>query len=325
MRRLFVMLATLLAFTANANPIRVVGVGVDIESARNNGFSNAIDIYVGTVVVSERELHNYKLTKNEILVYSSGYVDNYKIISQTNIGNQLQLVMDVSVNTNRISNRILGKYTTNESVDGVRIQSQVGTYQTERNNADRLLNNALNDYPYRAYNIEQLPYHITTTNRILQFVMPYKLSWNYNYLMAISDILEKTQDAKSTFLNRAFSNLTISAKDNKDHVFGKRVTYSFNDITQPQLVVGKLYDDELRIMARLMNKSNDTVWYICHHPYFLSGKTPAFYSVGDIRNITLHGNAIEQGEVKLDIGPDLNRILKDIHRIQLQIVKSKDC
>lgn len=325
MRRLLVMLATLLAFNAFANPIRVVGVGVDVESARNNGFSNAIDIYVGTVVVSERELHNYKLTKNEILVYSSGYVDNYKIISQTNIGNQLQLVMDVSVNTNRISNRILGKYTTNESVDGVRVQSQVDTYQIERNNADRLLNNVLNDYPYRAYNIEQLPHHITTTNRILQFVMPYRLSWNYNYLMAVSDILEKTQDAKSTFLHKAFSNVTVSAKDPKDHVFGKRVTYSFNDITQPQLVVGKLYDDELRIMARLINKNNDTVWYICHHPYFLSGRTPAFYSVGDIRNITLHGNAIEQGEVKLDIGPDLNRILKDIHRIQLQIVKSKDC
>lgn len=315
----------LLAFTANANPIRVVGTGIDIESAKHNGFSNAIDVYVGTVVLSERELHNYKLTKNQILVYSSGYVDDFKIISQINVGNQLQVVMDVSVNTNKISDRILGKFSSNEIIDNDRIKAQIDSYQRERQNADQLLNTVLKDYPYRAYNVEPLPYYISTTQRKMQLVMPYRLTWNYNYIVALNSVLSKTQDAKPKFLGRNLGHITVSAKDPNDLVFGKTTKFYFNDLTQPQEIVNTFYNEELRVMARINDKNNQTVWYICHHPSFLSGKSQGFYSIGDTSNVVLFGNSVEQGEVKLDISPELYRILQNSYKIELQIVKKKDC
>lgn len=315
----------LLSFNAIAEYIRVVGTGVDVESAKKNAFASAIEIYVGTIVVSEREIHNRKITKDEILLYSSGYIDDFKIVSQTQIGNQVQLILDVSVNSNKISQRILGKSTHSNVIDGDRVRAQIDTYQQERHNADKLLTMILNDYPYRAYNIEQLPYYITTNNRKMQLVMPYKLSWNYNYVMALGNVINKTQDAKPKILGRNTGMIHIYAKDPDDYIFGKHSKFEFNDLTHPSLISGNLYDNEVRIMGRIINNNNETVWYICHNPNFLSGNQPAFYSIGDVKNIKIYGNAIETNEVKLDIGPDLYRILQNSYKVQLQIVKNKDC
>ena len=130
MRKVTTMLvAMLLAFSARAEYLRTVGTGKDFESAKNNAIVTAIEIYIGTVVVSEREVHNKKLLKDEILLYSSGYVNDYKIISQSQNDNHVQVVLDVSVNTNRISNRILGRVTDPQHIDGNKLRPKVYCHQ----------------------------------------------------------------------------------------------------------------------------------------------------------------------------------------------------
>jgi predicted RNase H-like HicB family nuclease len=64
-----------------ANALQVSGQGATFEEAKQNAFRTAIEFTVGSVVTSERESNNYKLVKDEILVYSAGYVTDYKIIS----------------------------------------------------------------------------------------------------------------------------------------------------------------------------------------------------------------------------------------------------
>lgn len=325
MLRTILLLAFLLTSNAYANTIRATGTGIDFESAKLNAFSNALDTYVGTVVVSERELNNYNLVKNDILVYSSGYITDFKVINESTLNGKTYLILDISINTNRISNRILGKFSSNQFIDGNKLNDKITSYRKERQSADKLLLNILNDYPQKAYNIEQLPFFLSTHNRKIQIVMPYKLSWNYNYLMALNDVLIKTQDAKPKFLEQANSYITIFAKNPQDYVFGKNTNFKFNDVTHPDHIINTIYDRELRVMARIINSNNETVWYICHHPKFLSGKSNAFYSVGDIKNIVFYGNEIEQGEVRLDVSPELQKLLQHTYKIQLQIVKHKDC
>ena len=67
------------------NYLRTSGVGNTYEEAKNNAFREAIEYQVGVVIASERESYNDKLIKNEILAYSSAFVDEYKIISQQTI------------------------------------------------------------------------------------------------------------------------------------------------------------------------------------------------------------------------------------------------
>ena len=326
MRKLFIVIVgLLLSLHANAEYVRSVGTGIDFESAKKNAFALAIEIYAGTVVVSEKEVHNRKLVKDEILLYSSGYINDYKLISQTQIGNQVQVILDVQVNTNKISSRILGISNNNEVLNSNTIQATIETYQYERESADKLLQNILNDYPYRAFNIELLPYRIATDNRKMSLVMPYKLSWNYNYLLSLMNVLEKTQDANPRFYERATAKVVISAVDTTRYFSGKSGRFNFTDMTHPRMLVNTLYDSELRIMGKVIDKKNKVAWYICHNPIFLSGYKPAFYSSGDASNVALFGTIVEEDEVKLDIGPDLYTILKDAFKVQLQIVRYTDC
>lgn len=321
-RWLIILLAPLWAF---AEPITITGIGSTFEEAKNNGFQNAIEFYVGTLVLSEREHHNYKTTKNSILTYSSGFIDEYKIISQQSINNQITVVMQVTVSSNKISDRILGKFTSSDRIDGDRVQTQIDTYRNERNSASRIFDQVLNDYPHRAYNIQQLPYKIEIVDRNPMLVMPYKLSWNYNFLKAMDTVLSRVKDADVGYLSRPSSVVTISVKPPENSVFGTMTQHGFNDTMIPERISDKFYTDQVRIMARLIDKNNETFWYICHHPLFLSGQKPSFYSIGDTKRINLYGNNVEEGQIYLSIGPKLHAQLQNLYKIQMQIVKGSDC
>ena len=104
MRKLIVGLLLLPLWCFSAT-VTVTGIGNTVEEAKYNGFRSAIETHLGTLVLSEREHHNYTTVKNELLVYSSGYVEKYEIISQQIVRNKINLVMDVTVNSNKIRDR----------------------------------------------------------------------------------------------------------------------------------------------------------------------------------------------------------------------------
>ena len=180
--------------------------------------------------------------------------------------------------------------------------------------------------------------------------MPYKLSWNYNYIASLNDTLSAIQDAQVSIMesvsaetknilkqmfptlgpktytpNRPKSIVTISVKDPNDLVFGKLSKYGFNDTTHPETISAKFYNHEVRIMARILNKDNTTVAYICHPPLFLYVRSKTFYSMGDYNNILIEGNDVEEGAVRLSISPGLYDILRDSFKIQMQIVRAQSC
>jgi len=137
------------------NYIRTTGIGHTYEEAKNNAFKEAIEYQVGVVIASERESYNEKLVKNEILAYSSAFVDEYKIISQQNIGNKVQLVIDVKLSLLRLSDRILSKGKDSKNLDGAKHNNQYKSFLENKQNGDRILASVLNDYPRRAYDIQQ--------------------------------------------------------------------------------------------------------------------------------------------------------------------------
>ena len=55
------------------DPIRTQGRGSTFEEAKNEAFRSAIEIKVGSAIVSEQETFNDKV-RDEIVNYSAGYV-----------------------------------------------------------------------------------------------------------------------------------------------------------------------------------------------------------------------------------------------------------
>jgi hypothetical protein len=86
--------------------VQVRSEGYTPDEARRNGFSYAIDQAVGSIVVSEKEI-NGDLVRNDIINYSSGYVENFKVLNTTAQGNKYVVVQDVWVSHSKIAERAL--------------------------------------------------------------------------------------------------------------------------------------------------------------------------------------------------------------------------
>jgi len=57
------------ATTQGNHSIRVSGIGNNFENARHDAFVKAIEYKMGTLILSERETHNFKLVKNDISAF----------------------------------------------------------------------------------------------------------------------------------------------------------------------------------------------------------------------------------------------------------------
>ena len=114
----FVFLCLLIINSVFANELRITGKGKTFDEAKQNAFRTAVEFKVGSVVTGERESYNSRLVRDEIIVYSAGYVERYKLIDQFMSGNEVIVIMDILVSDSKIAQRLLGQGSTNNQFDG---------------------------------------------------------------------------------------------------------------------------------------------------------------------------------------------------------------
>lgn len=315
------------ATTSEDYIIRVSGIGVTSEHARHDAFTKAIEYKMGSLVLSERESQNLKLVKNDIAVYSSGYIDKYKIVSESINGKNIVVTVDVVVSDSKIKNRLLGSGTNLKELEGNRHSVQHSSYIRDRLQGDKILNTVLNDYPAKAYNIRQGMHEVRLdAYRNMLLRIPYSMNWNYNYIVSLNEVLSLLQDGSNGFMKPSSGTITVMAKDPNNLLIGKKEVYKFNDIMR----VHKINDsftgyNEARIQLSIKNKHLVEVYRTCYESNSINGKKPSYYALGN--NFVLYGNQQDQGLITLPISPnsELSIILKDAYRVELSIVKLEKC
>ena len=318
-------------------PIRAVGTGSSVEEAKNNAFRNAIEFKIGTMVLSEREVNNLTLAKDSLLIYSAGYVDNYKVIDTININGKFKVILDVYVSNSKLSDRIIGAQGTQAGFDGIRHDAQFNTYIDEREAGDKILQTVLKDYPHRAYKLVQQPYTIRLdANRNAYINVPYDLSWDYNYLTALNDVMKLTSDnysARNSFFNGMLTNknasVIIQSKNPNNVFFGEQNHYDFQDMIRFRLMQNAFYDNrEIRLKMTIKDGNFNVVHTSCWAPGFFYNTGPAssFYSTST-NNLVIYGRAVDKGylELKVDNNSDLYTRLKDIRILELTVLANEDC
>jgi len=333
MRLLLVAVCFILTACASTsksdNYIRSTGVGNTYEEAKNNAFKEAIEYQVGVVIASERISYNEKLIKNEILAYSSAFVDEYKIISQQNIGNKVQLVVDVKLSAIRLSDRILSKGKDSKNIDGAKHDSQYKSLLENKQNGDRILASVLDDYPKRAFDIKQSEYTIKIdANRNLILVVPYVMKWNANYINAFNDTTKLVSDGTlNLFEEFQMGNARVHGRGAKYPgavTIGKE-SYYFNDRVIPKkLSQGLLGDNEPRINLEIKDNRNQSIYKECFTPknnYF------QFFPVLGSTDLEIFQYLGERGETSINIHrtSSLASMMKNISTIELSIVPKKLC
>ena len=309
------------------NYIRTTGLGNTYEEAKHNAFKEAIEYQVGVVIASERESYNEKLIKNEILAYSSAFVDEYKIISQQNIGNKVQVVVDVKLSLLRLSDRILSKGKDSKNIDGAKHNTQYKSFLENKNNGDRILASVLNDYPRRAYDINQSDYVVKVdTYRNLTLTIPYTLAWNPNYVASLHDAIQLVSDGKPSL----WSQEKGFAQQYPSTVRVGSEKYYFNEFVIPNKLLDAMMDwNEVRVNMEIKDFYNKTQYSQCFQTTAVNRLNNPFYNINYVKtiNVGINQSSTESNKIELNIHQDskLAYIMQNLSKIELSVVPKKVC
>jgi hypothetical protein len=320
--RLLLIAVCLFITNAFANDyVQVVGTGPTLELAKENAFREAIMIRVGTVVVSERESTITDLKRDDISVYSAGYIKDYKIISAVNTGFGVKVTVNVLVADSKLVNQRLNSGKTINTINGENAYVSYKTFIDQKIKADKLIKTVLSSYPTNAYIIEQSPYQIgvdSFRNAILS--VHYKLKWNYDYIVAFNELMSLVEDSKYGMFERAPSNVIVVGKNPKDFVLGEKKHYKFTDVMLlDNLKDSMTYGREAKLKLSISDNSLNNLVSQC----FNINNT--YFATGEPRSLVIYGNTKEEGVLQIRIPIEYNNIIQRASNIQVSVVPLNQC
>jgi hypothetical protein len=175
--------------------VDVVSEGNTLEQAKHRGFRTAIEQAVGTVVASQSQSRHHQLIRDEIITYSSGFVDRFEILEQNHVGTSVRIKMRVWVAESRLAHRLLGRSMDNQAVPGDQLSAQISTLIQERQTGDQLISTVMKDFPDRSF-VVQAKKSQAKFNEYRQAVLEVSvtLSWDQNWANGLFEALNRTKD-----------------------------------------------------------------------------------------------------------------------------------
>ena len=290
---------------------RAIGIGSTFQDAKNNAFKNAVSLLVGSAILSEAELTNDKLTRNDVLEYSAGYIDSYEIVSSTEKSGRFTVVVDVIVRSSKMHERVLNKGRSDKLVDGNHMSTQYDNYRLERASSDKFLSAVLNDFPKRAFEISQGNIELKVDPKRNAFLyIPYEIKWSYKYAMALDEALSKL----STNNRPGISIITVMMKPPENIFLGFSNRHFFNDTVHTDLVSESL-DQQLILVANIIDGYRNVI----HNERFIV--TTSFFGAVTKGSYVLHGNTKEKNYITIPVNVDGNlyNALQNAGRVELSI------
>lgn len=283
--------------TPAPSPIRVVGVGDTSEQARDNAYREAMETYIGAVVVSDKEMRDLQLVKDSVLVYSSAYVDRMRVISDTQQGSKRRVELDVWLSSSKIANRILTVYPKDQNIDSSRVSEQIRTYLRSKGNGDKLLETVLDVYPYNAFVIDQSPIEIKVDPHRVPFLkVSYTLKWNKNYIVA----LEETAKAIGDSRKNAVSFMAVGGGSS-----WLIQPYYFNDHIPVTMMLNRFDSKKLAVKLSLVN-GNQTIYSTCQSIF------PNYFHGPGRSHLDIAGDKIYKGEFNIKVPTRLEPNIKTV-------------
>ena len=314
---------------ADAKYIRVTGEGSTVELAKENAFRTAVQQRAGAIVLSERQATQGKLSKDDISLFSAGYVDDFKIIDINQSGSNIKITLDVLVADSKLLNQVLNTGQTAQGVNGDRAGAALNTFLEQKEKGDRMLDVVLSTYPRNAFIVAQKPYTLSVDSyRNAVISVPYSLKWNYDYIAAMNEAMTLLEDKVGLigFMNLAPSNVIIMAKNPKDLIFGSKNFYKFNDIPILHRIKSAMQGpNEVRIMLEVSDVSGTMLYQTCYVPDSINGRKKSFYGIGEPRILTLYGNETESGTLTATIDQAHNYVVQRASRIEVSVVPESKC
>jgi hypothetical protein len=288
--------------------IRVESQARDFEQAKKQAFRLASEQVAGTVVLSESELRNGKLTRDEVITYSSGLIDQYKIIDRFDSNDSVKLTMDIWIAESVMAQRLLAKSATERGIAGAELSVRAESILDERQRGDNIFRAVLNDFPLRAFVVKTTPPLIQMDPyRNTNITVQWDLSWDNRYFDAFYDAAKQT--------GRKPCVLWGCSPNQKFFVQG----WEFDDIQKLHMTIDRFQGSDATVMVELQDIHGRAVARTCDN---LGNLYPLFI----VRNnqIDLNGKDTVRGRSKFRIGQN-TAVMASLENIRVEVVTGLQC
>jgi hypothetical protein len=300
--------------------IEVSSDGRTVTEARNNGFRLAAESALGSVITSETEVQNGRVVRDEIISYAAGFVERFEIVNTTAVPSGYTVVMKVWIRRSALANRLLNRSEQSGQVNGAQASVQLQTLNQERATGDRLLQQVLNDFPRRAFDIEMKPADILRQNRVAYMELSFKLGWNQDYLRSLWIALEAT--AQRT--NRPATTIIVNGGGWFSGIGGAA---KFDDDHKLNLLINHMYVSGPAVLVTVRGSSRETLFSACYMYQELDNM--AQYAVTTQRLVEfgagyarINGSYRLNGQVQIPIN---NAVLPQATSVDVDVVPRKNC
>jgi len=286
--------------------IRVESQAQDFEKAKKQAFRLASEQVAGTVVLSESELRNSKLTRDEIITYSSGLIDEYKIVDRYDSGNSVKLTMDVWITESVMAQRLLAKSATEKGIDGNILSVRTDSILDERQRGDNVFRAILNDFPRRAFYVKTTkPIVQMDPYRNIQVTIQWEMNWDNRYFDAFYDAANQT--------GRKPCVLWGCSNGPKFFIQG----WEFDDVQKLIMIRDHIHGVNATVMVEIRDTNGHPVARTCDnlnnlHPLFIVGN----------QHVALNNSSPVKGSAVLQIK---QANLSNVENVLVEVVPARQC
>jgi len=311
--------------------------------ARAEGFRLAVSQAIGTLVLAESEVKNNELIRKDIIQYSSGYVEDFKVLQEIQAEDGVQVVMDVWVSDSKIADRLLFVSEDKATVNGVKASAQYQTLLDEKNNGDKLITAVLNDFPARAFDVSIGKTQWRTVGRSLEIYVPISISWDEAYINALYEVLMATRDGNNSLDQRYGKKYpSVVMIKGKKNFFKAYAAYS--DSHKLGLIEDLIVSSNPMVFVQIKGNGSEKIYSQClkleHMRGGFYGDSTVFGQYGADNyeipqgqffaisppdaSIGIYGDYKLSKEIRLIIEGQ-TAIVDQMKTIEVRIIKSKEC
>ena len=291
--------------------IRVESQAPTFEQAKQQAFRLASEQVAGTVVLSESELRNSRLTRDEVITYSSGIVDKYKIVDRVDGSNFVKLTVDIWIAESAMAQRVLAKSATEQGIDGAALGTRVASISEERHRGDAIFRAIVNDIPRRSFKVKTgVPVIRMDSARDTWAIVDWEVEWDDRFFQAFYEAARETGRQPCTWRCPEHRVYYIQG-------------FEFDDVQKLEIVVERFRTLELNMMFSVLDINGRTVLKSCE--YLSTSHDSPLYPMlsAGMGRLNLMNSSIHR-QTQLKLGQNWTAMTK-ISEIRAEVVSKLQC
>jgi len=298
--------------------LRVQGAGANQAEAREQAFRLAVAQAIGTLLVSETELRDGRIVREEIIAHSSGMIHDFNVIeTRIEAGTHL-VVLDAWVAKSEIANRVLSRSKDAGRIEGERISQQIESYKETRRSGDSLITAVLSDFPSRAFSVSLGKTRVKTDNqRGLHLIVPVRVTWDTVWLKSLAEAAELAshQPGCQGWLFRRIDECRNRVK----LLVGTRGGY-FDDEIVEKIVERAMWDDPPRIRLTILDSRDRVVFRDCWHAPSITASGGNFFKLN--RGLLVDPDTSASIEMSISLQ---ETAVSGMERAHVDVVRNRFC